>query len=261
MLALRVSFITLVLSAPLGAGDYQNDPSLAPSSEPVQDLGDLVSEALQAGLENALYELDLTMSVDLLVAMEISAQIRKRGEKVDDLKAKQDRSPDGKEKTTPLRKNAVGSEKGTQVYQELIDKGSAAALILQRTKFAEDLRQKGFSDALLTMIYLDVQAGKRENQFHSWSMFKRLSGNQLVKSSSMQRKGDPGVLCFMTTRSLESREKKVAVIAQCSLVFIAVKEAKGSIRTLSFDLYLEELKRRDGAMLAYPWKTKNICYK
>ncbi len=38
-------------------------------------------------------------------------------------------------------------------------------------------------------------------------------------------------------------------------------EGKGSLKTLCFDIYLEDLKKEEGTTIGYPWKVKNVEYK
>jgi hypothetical protein len=50
-------------------------------------------------------------------------------------------------------------------------------------------------------------------------------------------------------------------MAHCSFVFVALKDGKGVLKTLCFDIYLEDLKSDKGKFLGYPWKVKDVQYK
>jgi uncharacterized protein (TIGR03000 family) len=68
------------------------------------------------------------------------------------------------------------------------------------------------------------------------------------------------VTCFESHRPKDPKNK-IPLTAHCSLVFKTQRESKGFQRSLSFDLYLEKLKKEEGAKSGYPWKVKNVQYK
>ena len=146
--------------------------------------------------------------------------------------------------------------------KELLTEGSASVFLAERAKFAEKLREEKFVNPLLATIYLEI-----EDDDAKW---EPLVGNGAFQSMPLFATGNlperieehtPAALLLFSHKVRRAPDKdKIPVTAHCSFVFMAMKEGKGFMKTLSYDVYLEKAELRKDSY-TYPWKVRNVEYK
>jgi hypothetical protein len=156
-------------------------------------------------------------------------------------------------------KEAINTDPQEGLSKEVMSKGSAKVFFCEAAKFREKLEKEGFTSLSLAVIHVDfdyvAQFAWRRPYPGPYSSILR-SGDWSRGHRKIDLDG-PAVLYFETDRSKQANEN-TPVIAHCSFVFMAQGERKASIKTLSFDLYLEQVRRQVGARFSYPWKLKNL---
>src|SRR5262249_4859440 len=99
---------------------------------------------------------------------------------------------------------------------------------------------------------------KADNGFTSRQIFM---GDFLAKKELPKEPGDRRAVTVFEKQRPRDSKNKIPLTVHCSLVFTTQREDQEFQKTLALDLYLTELKKEEGARLAYPWKVKNVEYK
>jgi hypothetical protein len=204
-------------------------------------IADEIGKAVEQWLDENGHFLDLDASIQLFAESEMDAQVKTR---IDSLSDRASR----------------------EWLKELLDKGSASVFLSETAKFASKLRNQQFSLPVLEKIYLEYEndgghplrdnVGK-ESGFASRQVFM---GDFLERKKLPNERRDRRALtCFEKHRPKDPKNK-IPLIVHCSFVFNTQRDSEGFAKTLSFDLYLEHLKKVEGAKIAYPWKVKNVQY-
>jgi hypothetical protein len=146
--------------------------------------------------------------------------------------------------------------------KELLTKGSAGVFLAERAKFAEKLGEEKFVNPALAMIYLEIEDDDpkwqpliRNRWFQSMPSFANSGLPQTLEEAN------PVVLVLLSHKVRKAPDKdKIPVSAHCSFVFMAMKNGKGFMKAMSFDVYLEKVEQRKDSV-TYPWKVRNVEYK
>jgi hypothetical protein len=146
--------------------------------------------------------------------------------------------------------------------KELLAKGSASVFLAERAKFAEKLKGEKFVHPVLAVIYVEV-----EDDDPKWQPPVGNGWLQSMPSFAAGRlpqnweQASPAVLLLFSHKVRKAPDKdKIPVTGHCSFVFMALKDGKGFMKTMSFDVYLEKVEQREDSV-TYPWKVRNVEYK
>jgi hypothetical protein len=191
-------------------------------------------------LEKHLYLADWSYSVKLFAHLEMGGK------------------PDGKETITAndlLTTNA------------LMTKGSAGVFLSEKAKFAEKLKEERYSNPVLAMMSFEIVDDKQPaSQLNGLGYDKKLQSYIQFHASDWRDDSKavtanaPTVLLFVQRTAKDATEKNPVTI-HCAFDYMALKEGRSVMKTLSFDLYLEKLEFQKGELFCYPWKVKNVEYK
>jgi hypothetical protein len=159
-----------------------------------------------------------------------------------------------------------GAKAKALMLKELMTKGSAKVFLSETARFAEKLTNEKFSTPVLEKIHLESESEKgprsiateKEGQTSSRQIF--LSDLSLERKELTKEQRVRSVSYFESHKQRDPKDK-VPLTVHCSFVFVTQKENKEFRKTLSFDVYLEDLKKEEGTTLGYPWKVKAVQYK
>src|SRR5262245_46992711 len=146
--------------------------------------------------------------------------------------------------------------------KELTVRGSASLFLAERARFIEKLRVESYSKVVLALLTIEVedddprwQPALGNGAFESVPISPATSPNKDTEPYT------PTVLLMLghTVRSTRTRAAE-PVVAHCSFAYLAQKDGRGVLKTMSFDLYLEKVELRKDSS-TFPWKVRNVEYK
>jgi hypothetical protein len=151
--------------------------------------------------------------------------------------------------------------------KEFMTKCGAKLFVSEIAKFRKKMRAEKFGTLTLAVVFLDMQTESPG----TWKTKEHPQGTRLLSilvrpptdraAAAPDMEADVrGVQCF-ARNSRKNDKVKRPVTAHCSFVFLAHNDTRAALKTLSFDIYLEELSPHEGTILTYPWKVENVQYK
>ena len=207
-------------------------------------IADKLKEMVKDLVDEAGNFFDLQLSTQVFAQMQMDPQMKKRIE------------------------GAADRDARAMLAKELIDRGGASVFLAETAKFADKLKKEKFSTPVLEKMYLEYETDgvqlkwdggeKADNGFTSRQIFM---GDFLAKKELPKEPGDRRAVTVLEKQRPRDSKNKIPLTVHCSLVFTTQREDQEFQKTLALDLYLTELKKEEGARLAYPWKVKNVEYK
>jgi hypothetical protein len=131
-------------------------------------------------------------------------------------------------------------------------------------KFVAKLREENYSRIVPATILVEVEdqsmGGKKPVTFPIEKYQPLvLSRNPQWEESSPAATGGhtPAVLFFMSRKPRDPADP-IPVLARCSIGYVALKDGRAEMKTLSFELYIEMMEQQKGDPRLLPWKIRNV---
>jgi hypothetical protein len=150
--------------------------------------------------------------------------------------------------------------------KEFMAKGAAKCFLSEIARFRKKMGEEKFATLTLAVVFLDVETESPA----MWKTKEHPQGTPLLSDlvelpcdgrARRRSEGDArGVQCFARDRR-KHEDNKTPITAHCSFVFLAQSDTKAALRTLSFDIYLQDLSPQKNTILTYPWKVEKVRYK
>jgi hypothetical protein len=140
--------------------------------------------------------------------------------------------------------------------KDVLTKGAAKQFLSVTDKFAEKLKEEKYSRPVLATMYFEVEEDDLRS-FLGDTKHGEISSNTIFKRDGDKFDQNRTISSFYSLRKKDTKQTN-PFMAHCSFVFVTVKEGKGALKTLSFDIYLEDLKSEKGKFLGYSWKIKDV---